>query len=309
MSRRRQQTSWLQRRSRLIIAAIAAFGAIGTAYLTIVKLSGDAASCPTDSCERVLSSPYAEVFGLPLTLFGFLGYASMGIMAIAPLLINPETQKDLRYKVETWTWLLLFLGATAMATFSGYLMYVLAFKLQAACPYCIASATFSLSMFLLTIFGRAWADKGQLVFSGLIVVVVTLVGTLGIYNHIENPPPPVVAEDGGQLGLPITTSSGESEIGLAKHLTSIGAKMYGAYWCPYCYDQKQLFGKQAVAELTYIECAPDGANSQTALCQEQSENVQGFPAWEINGQFYAGVQTLERLGELSGYQGPSNFQN
>lgn len=308
MSRRRQQTSWLQRRSRLIIAAIATIGALGTAYLTVVKLSGDSAACPTEGCEQVLSSPYAEVFGLPLTLFGFLGYASMGIMAIAPLLLNPETQKELRTRVENLTWLFLFIGATAMTVFSGYLMYVLAFKLQAACLYCIGSATLSLSMFLLTLLGRVWQDRGQLVFTGLIVAFVTLVGTLGVYANVDAPPP-VVAEDGGQLGAPVTTTSGEAEIALAKHLNSIGAKMYSAYWCPHCHSQKQLFGKQAMADLPYVECAPDGANSQTSLCQAQGENIQGFPTWEINGEFYSGTQTLARLAELSGYQGPTNFQN
>jgi uncharacterized membrane protein/glutaredoxin len=309
MSRRRQQTSWIQRRSRLMIAAIASVGALGTAYLTAIKLMGDSATCPTEGCEQVLSSPYAEVFGVPLTLFGFLGYLAMGLMAIAPLVLSPDTQKELRLKVENLTWLFLFMGATAMTVFSGYLMYVLAFRIQAACIYCIVSALLSLSMFLLTLFGRAWTDGGQLIFTGLIVAVVTLVGTLGVYANIDSPRAPTVAEDGGQLGPPVTTTSGEAEIGLAQHLNGIGAKMYSAYWCPHCHSQKQLFGQQAVAELPVIECDPDGANSQTSLCQAQGPNIQGFPTWEINGQFYSGTQTLSRLAELSGYQGPRTFQN
>jgi uncharacterized membrane protein len=37
-----------------------------------------------------------------------------------------------------------------MATFSGYLMWLLATKLGAACPFCLVSATLSFSMAYLT---------------------------------------------------------------------------------------------------------------------------------------------------------------
>lgn len=47
------------------------------------------------------------------------------------------------------------------------------------------------------------------------------------------------------------------------------AKMYGAFWCSHCYDQKQAFGKEAYARINYIECAPDGVNSQTKLCKSR----------------------------------------
>lgn len=82
--------------------------------------------------------------------------------------------------------------------------------------------------------------------------------------------------------------------------------MYGAYWCSHCYEQKQLFGKEAVKEVNYLECALDGKNSQTALCQKA--NIKGFPTWEIKGQQYSGTQSLERLTELTGYQGSKQFR-
>lgn len=46
------------------------------------KLAGNEAACPTSGCDIVLSSPYTTVFGLPLTRFGFLAYASMVVFAI-----------------------------------------------------------------------------------------------------------------------------------------------------------------------------------------------------------------------------------
>ena len=81
--------------------------------------------------------------------------------------------------------------------------------------------------------------------------------------------------------------------------------MYSAYWCSHCYDQKQLFGKEAAKELTIIECARDGKNSQTELCVEKE--IKGFPSWEINGEIYSGVKDLNDLAIMTGYKGDSNF--
>ncbi|MEG5147021.1 vitamin K epoxide reductase family protein, partial [Microcoleus sp. AT8-B6] len=136
--RRQRSQPWIHRYSRPITAGIASIGAAITAYLTVVKLSNGTAVCPIEGCDIVLSSPYAYVFGLPLSLFGFLGYLSMIVFAVAPLLVNPVEQKSLRSKLESWTGLFLFAGSTAMTIFSGYLMYVLAVDIKAACIYCIA---------------------------------------------------------------------------------------------------------------------------------------------------------------------------
>lgn len=86
---------------------------------------------------------------------------------------------------------------------------------------------------------------------------------------------------------------------LAAHLTAQGATMYGAYWCPHCADQKELFG-EAVKDIQYVECAADGENAQPELCREK--NIQGYPTWEIGGEFYPGTQPLAELARLSGFK-------
>jgi uncharacterized membrane protein/glutaredoxin len=307
MPRRRQETLWIHRWSRWMIGAIALAGAGETAYLTIMKAMGGDVACPTAGCDRALSSPYAEVFGLPLTLYGFIGYLTMAILALAPLLLNADTQKELRHKLENTTWSLLFIGATAMAIFSGYLMYVLAFDLQAVCLYCITSATFATTLFVLTLIGRHWEDFGQLVFTGLIVGMVTLVGTLAVYAPLNSSASAVV-DSPGATGPPIAAVSGEAELQLAQHLKEVGATMYGAWWCPHCHDQKELFGRPAAKVFPYVECAADGQNPQPELCRSK-EGVKGFPTWEINGEFYSGTQTLDTLADLSDYQGPRDFKD
>ncbi|MBW4658019.1 MAG: vitamin K epoxide reductase family protein [Drouetiella hepatica Uher 2000/2452] len=312
MTSRRRQIPWMYRQSRYLIAAVAVLGALNTGYITATKLFGGETACPTSGCEQVLSGPYATVFGLPLALFGLLAYVGMAAFALVPLAVNPEKERSQRSNLENQTWLLLFAGATAMLVFSAYLMYIMfsqyvaLYGAKGLCYYCLASAIFALTLFVLTLFGRDWEDVGQLFFTGILVSMVTIVGTLGVYANVNgsavaNPDAP------GRAAPAITTLSGQSELQLARHLTSVGAKMYSAYWCPHCHDQKQLFGKQAVAVLPVVECAPDGRNSQTALCQEKK--IEGFPTWEINGKMTSGTQTLQQLADLSGYTGSRDFKN
>ena len=56
----------------------------------------------------------------------------------------------------------------------------------------------------------------------------------------------------------ITGKSSPKWIKLAKHLDKTGAKMYGAFWCARCRDQKNAFGTEAVKYLPYVECNPNG---------------------------------------------------
>ena len=309
MRRRRQQLPWIYRNSRFLLGAIASVGAIGTAYLTYIKLAGGSAACPTSGCEQVLSSPYAEVFGgIPLTIFGFLAYAGMMTMALGPFVINPDKNKVLRAKLENISWTFLFIGGLFMAVFSGYLMYILTAEIKAACTYCIASAIMSLSLLVITLIGRAWEDFGQLIFTGILVFMVTIVGTLGMYSGVTS----AGESTGGQVVArnappPITTTSGESEIALAQHLKAIGAKKFGAYWCPHCHDQQNLFGQEAFSYIEYVECAEDGYQTQIDMCR--ATGIQGFPSWEINGEVYSGVRPLNELADLSGYEGPRDFKN
>lgn len=328
---RKRSVPWIYRWSRPIIGAIAIAGAILTAYLTVTKLMGGEVTCSADgsggSCSGVLNSEYATVFGLPLSLFGCLAYISMAVFALSPLLVNSDTGKKLRKQIENWTWLLLLAGSTAMAVFSGYLMYILATEIKSVCFYCIGSALFALSMFVLTILGKDWEDIGQIFFTGAIVAVVTIVGTLGIYSPVNqagiaSTPQAEVPDTDGKIfitgtegkgapnppkGWEITTTSEAAEIALAKHLTATGAKKYGAFWCPHCYEQKQLFGKAAFKEIDYVECA-DLANprQQSSACREAG--ITSYPTWKIQEKLYSGTQSMEELAKLSDYQGEKTFK-
>ena len=92
------------------------------------------------------------------------------------------------------------------------------------------------------------------------------------------------------------------EARLADHLTEIGAKMYGAYWCPYCATQRDYFGG-AASRLPYIECDPDGFGAQVELCD--AAGVEVYPTWIIGGDRYTGAQPLGDLATLSGFDLPA----
>ena len=305
---RRRSTPWIHRWSRTVMGAIAALGVVETAYLTIAKLTTGSVICPTSGCDKVLNSPYATVFGtVPLSLLGCLAYLSIAILALAPKAVNPNTNKGLHSQLENKTWQALFIITAAMVIFSSYLMYLMAFEIKELCIYCISSAVISLSLFVLVLVGREWEDIGQLVFTGIVVAMVSSIGALGLYNSVRSPAASVSSP--GIVAPAVTTTSGPAQLALVRHLREIGAKEYGAYWCPHCHDQKMLFGKEAAALIDYVECDPRGQNSRAQLCQAAAANVKGFPTWEIKGQFYSGTQSLEKLADLSGYTGPRNFQN
>jgi uncharacterized membrane protein len=240
----------------------------------------------------VLNSAWGSVFGQPLSLFGFLAYAAVLILALLPLLLRGEARSSIAER----SWWGLLLLSTGMAVFSLLLMGVMVFKIEAICTFCILSALLSSALLVLTLIGGEWQDRGQLIFRSVLVgLVVGLIG-LGWATAVDRP-----AALGKGAPIPVTTESTPATLALAAHLTARGARMYSAYWCPHCHEQKQLFGKQAEARLTVIECAPDGLNSQTSLCE--SKKIQGYPTWEINGQIDSGVKTLQELALRSGFEG------
>ncbi|MEA5392770.1 vitamin K epoxide reductase family protein [Cyanobium gracile UHCC 0139] len=294
-SRRRPEPG--RRWARVVMAVLATIGVIDTAAITLNRwgVIGDL-SCPggAEGCDKVLNSPWGSVFGQPLSLFGFLAYGAVLVMAVLPLLLKGEA----RTSVNGLSWWGLFLLSAGMAIFSLVLVGVMAFQIKAFCTFCLMSAAISLTLFVLSLIGGEWEDTGALLFRGVLTVLaVGLIG-LGWATSLNRPE----SATGPGMPIPVTSTSTPATIALADHLTATGAVMYSAYWCPHCHDQKQLFGKEASAKLKIIECAPDGQNNQAALCA--SKNIQGFPTWEIKGQLDSGQKTLAQLAALSGYKGP-----
>jgi len=94
-------------------------------------------------------------------------------------------------------------------------------------------------------------------------------------------------------------SSGASsrQNALAMHLRTVGAVFYGAWWCPQCTHQKEMFGAAALELLPYVECDKDDTGRKRC---EQAQ-VRAYPTWVLKGERRTGVLSLEELAIWSGY--------
>ncbi len=90
--------------------------------------------------------------------------------------------------------------------------------------------------------------------------------------------------------------------GFAKCLTVNDVRMYGAYWCGACAEQKKMFG-DSFKYVTYVECAVRGSSAQLATCKES--NIESYPTWEFAGGSRAvGLLSLAELSSRSGCELP-----
>jgi hypothetical protein len=90
--------------------------------------------------------------------------------------------------------------------------------------------------------------------------------------------------------------------GFAQCLNAKGARMYGAWWCPHCAEQKEMFGL-AFHYVNYVECSPPGLKTMNDVCKQAG--VKGYPTWQFSdGSSAEGPQPLNVLGEKTGCKLP-----
>ncbi|RAL45802.1 hypothetical protein DM860_009666 [Cuscuta australis] len=282
-------------------AFLGGIGFLETSYLTHVKLSGSDAFCHVvgGSCSNILNSSYSFVFGVPLPLMGMVAY---GLVAVLGLQLG---RKWLPLGVEEANAQFLLLGTTtSMAAASAYFLYILNTKFPGEwCLYCLTSSVLSFSLLYVTLKGLGIKEMKKELVLQLSVVLLVVVALHSSYNQHA---PQLTSSEAAELPYfttEITTHSSPYAISLAKHLSSVGARMYGAFWCSHCQDQKQMFGKEAAALLNYVECFPTGMKKGTTMALEcELVKIEGFPMWVINGQVLNGEQKLSELAKVSGFQ-------
>jgi hypothetical protein len=87
----------------------------------------------------------------------------------------------------------------------------------------------------------------------------------------------------------------------ARCLTQRGVKMYGAWWCPHCVEQKKKFGTSLEDYGPYVECGIKGQTlGQSQVCKD--ENVKHYPTWQFppTGERVERIFTLEELSDRTG---------
>jgi hypothetical protein len=91
---------------------------------------------------------------------------------------------------------------------------------------------------------------------------------------------------------------------LATCLGSKGVKMYGAFWCPHCNEQKKMFGS-SFSKIQYIECSTPDGKGQLQVCKDAG--IDGYPTWEFpNGIRASGELKPQDLAEKAGCQYSEN---
>ncbi|WP_094556311.1 hypothetical protein [Synechococcus sp. 1G10] len=103
--------------------------------------------------------------------------------------------------------------------------------------------------------------------------------------------------DSGSLGEAVSPSTPEQKA-LVEHLRTRGAIFYGAWWCPHCFHQKNLFGTEAGQRLPYVECDKDQAGRERC----QAAKIRAFPTWDLGGERREGLLTIEELAVWSGFK-------
>ena len=102
--------------------------------------------------------------------------------------------------------------------------------------------------------------------------------------------PPGHGGAAARLGEPLNSSSPEQKA-LAAQLSRQGAEFYGAWWCPACFQQKNLFGKEGSRLLPYVECDKTEADRERCTAAK----IQAYPTWVLKGQRWVGVHRLDEL--------------
>ena len=118
---------------------------------------------------------------------------------------------------------------------------------------------------------------------------------------------PVSNKEGNVIYVPkrVSRASSQQAIDLATYLTKQNVIFYGAYWCPHCARQKELFGREAwtiMANKNYVECDGRGYGGNPAICVVNK--IDGFPTWKKGRkELLSGEVPLSALAVASKYPG------
>jgi uncharacterized membrane protein len=118
----------------MAVAVLALVGLLVSTYLLLFKLGvlGSLACGGSGGCERVATSSWAVLFGVPVAAYGVAGYIVLMGIALVGL-----GERWLR-RAEPTRWLVVLSGIGVL--FAIYLTYLEAAVIHAWCRWCVTSA-------------------------------------------------------------------------------------------------------------------------------------------------------------------------
>ena len=127
----------------IVIPVLSFIGICISAYLTYSHFTQIETIClPGMHCDEVLSSPYSEMWGIPVYLLGFLMYVVMSMLGMA-------FYWGVGFKRNT-TALLIYVVSLSAFLFNLYLYYLEIFVIHAFCTWCVASSLIVLSLLVIS---------------------------------------------------------------------------------------------------------------------------------------------------------------
>ncbi|HET7034328.1 MAG TPA: vitamin K epoxide reductase family protein [Thermomicrobiaceae bacterium] len=127
-------------RTRQIISLVLALAGIVVAgYLTYVHYNLTALVCTVGNCEKVQTSSYAVVGGVPIALLGLLMYVAILLLGVARWL-RPEQSLTITAAM--------FAIVLAGAVYAAYLTYLELAVINAICQWCVASALLTAALLI-----------------------------------------------------------------------------------------------------------------------------------------------------------------
>ncbi|GER26246.1 NAD(P)H dehydrogenase (quinone)s, partial [Striga asiatica] len=282
-------------------AALGGIGFLETAAMAYLKLSGSdiLRTMGGGNCSSILTSEFSSLFGVPLPLFGMAAYGIVSMLSLQLQLNHKKRAFDFEYIDSE---MILIGTTTSMAFASAYFLYIMSTEFVGErCLYCLASAALSISLFFITLKSLGLGKIQKILGSQLCIASLAVIALTASYDSMQLVPSSLAATEMPFVEIKITQESNAMALSLAKHLHSIGAKLYGAFWCSHCVHQKQMFGLEASELLDYVECFPDGVGEGADMAKACYDiNLKGLPSWEINGQVLIGEKQLPELARLSG---------
>lgn len=128
----------------MIVAALALLGFFVALYLAMVKLGYiGSMSCTIGGCERVNTSEWASMFGIPVAVWGLGFYVATFAAAYIDTLPRWAANRNIS---------VLLVALTGFGVlYSAWLTYLELFVIHAICQYCVASAIIVTAMFAVSL--------------------------------------------------------------------------------------------------------------------------------------------------------------
>ena len=127
--------------NRMVVALVALLGLLVALYMMAYAagLTGPIL-CNVGNCEAVQNSQFSRIGGIPVAVFGAVGY--LALMVVGLLGLQPK------FIGAWWVSVSLLGGGIIGVGFSAYLTYLEAYVIHAWCQWCVSSAILAVLAFL-----------------------------------------------------------------------------------------------------------------------------------------------------------------